>query len=172
MSDSSAMKNLYHVFYRPLCVYTYNIIRDFEKSEDIVQEVLINFWQNYQGKEFKGSIEMYLLRAVKNMSYKEFRKNKSYSLVEVEKELEDIVDIFECNDEEYISEISKKIYIELDKLPDKCREVFKLIVLENKKYKEVAEILDISVNTVKYHYTTALFKLRTTLGSLIYIFFV
>lgn len=171
-SDSSAMKSLYHVFYRPLCVYTYSIIRDFDKSEDIVQEVLISFWQNYNGKEFKGSLRMYLLRAAKNMSYKEFRKNQPFSLADVENELEDIVDIFACNDEEYINEISGKIYAELDKLPEKCREVFKLIVLGNKKYKEVAEILDISVNTVKYHYTTALSKLRTTLGSLIYIFFV
>lgn len=171
-ADPLAMKELYNDFYRPLCVYTYSIVRDFDKSEDIVQDVLISFWQNYKGKEFKGSLRMYLLRAAKNNSYKEFRKAQVFTLSEVESELENIVDFFECNDKEYMNEISKKIYSELDKLPEKCKQVFKLIVIGNKKYKEVAAILDISVNTVKYHYTSALSKLRSSLGSFIYIFLV
>ena len=49
----------------------------------------------------------------------------------------------------------------------KKAEVFKAIVLENMKYKEVAEHLDISVNTVKTHYARALKQLRSKLDVII-----
>ena len=61
----------------------------------------------------------------------------------------------------------KKLYEQVEALPEKSREVFKAIVLENMKYKEVAEHLDISVNTVKTHYARALKQLRLKLDIII-----
>jgi len=62
---------------------------------------------------------------------------------------------------------NEKIYNEVENLPEKCREVFKVIVLENLKYKQAAESLGISVNTVKTHYSRALRQLQKSLGVII-----
>ena len=49
----------------------------------------------------------------------------------------------------------------LGSLPEKCREIFILACIEGLKYKEVAERLDVSVNTVKTQLKSAYSKLRT-----------
>ena len=56
---------------------------------------------------------------------------------------------------------------ELQRLPEKCREVFTAIVLENMSYKDVATKLNVSVNTVKTHYPRALKQLRDNIDTII-----
>ena len=57
-------------------------------------------------------------------------------------------------------EILEKIREVLDELPEKCREIFILACVEGLKYREVAERLDVSVNTVKTQVKSAYAKLR------------
>ena len=63
--------------------------------------------------------------------------------------------------------LTKQLYAAMDKLPHKGREVFKSIVFDNLKYKEVAEKYNISTNTVKTHYSRALKNLRAAFYSII-----
>lgn len=58
----------------------------------------------------------------------------------------------EAVDLENIEEEKRKLYREIEALPEKSREVFKAIVLNNLKYKEAAEELGVSVNAIKTHY--------------------
>ena len=51
----------------------------------------------------------------------------------------------------------------INSLPNKCKIAFKLIKENNLKYKEVAEILDISVKTLEVHLTTAIKRIREKL---------
>lgn len=74
-------------------------------------------------------------------------------------------------DEEELSRLKVKLTREVAKLPEKSREVFNAIVLENLSYKQVAERYGISLNTVKTHYSNALKKLRDSLGDLLIFFF-
>ena len=57
-------------------------------------------------------------------------------------------------------------------MSEKCREVFIAIVLKNLSYKEVAEKLNVSVNTVKTHYSRALKQLREHLDIIALLFFI
>lgn len=70
-------------------------------------------------------------------------------------------------DLESLEQEKEKLYKEIEALPLKSKEVFKAIVLENQKYKEVALELGISVNTVKTHYSRALKQLRNSLDVII-----
>ena len=56
-----------------------------------------------------------------------------------------------------------RLWVEIEKLPLQCKAVFKLVVLEDMKYREVAEALDISVNTVKTQVKIAYKTLRESL---------
>ncbi|AYN04271.1 RNA polymerase sigma factor [Flavobacterium sp. 140616W15] len=68
---------------------------------------------------------------------------------------------------DFIEQEKKKLYEQIEALPLKSKEVFKAIVLNNLKYKEVALELGISVNTVKTHYSRALKQLRNSLDIII-----
>jgi RNA polymerase sigma-70 factor (ECF subfamily) len=61
-------------------------------------------------------------------------------------------------------EILFKLDQEVDRLPDQCRKVFKLIKEEGFKYKEVAEILNISPRTVETQLFRAMRRLNETIG--------
>ena len=69
--------------------------------------------------------------------------------------------------EEDINARREKLQKEIKRLPEKCREVFIAIVLEGLSYKEVADKLGVSVNTVKTHYARALKQLRDNLDTII-----
>lgn len=71
------------------------------------------------------------------------------------------IDITESiTDEEELREKERKIMEELEKLPKQELSAVQAVILENKKYKDAAEELNISVNTLKTHLSRALKRLR------------
>lgn len=64
---------------------------------------------------------------------------------------------------EFASAELNQLWGEIDKLPFQCKIVFKLVVLEEMKYKEVADSLSLSVNTVKTQMKIAYKTLRENL---------
>ena len=63
-------------------------------------------------------------------------------------------------DEEELNIMRERLKMFVDSLPEKCREIFILACIEGLKYKQVAEKLDVSVNTVKTQLKSAYSKLR------------
>ena len=94
------------------------------------------------------------------------KKVSKYSLESIEDHVNKLLDD-EFIDLENLHKEKIKLHEQVETLPDKCKEVFKAIVLGDLKYKEVAEELGISVNTVKTQYSIALKKLRQPLDLII-----
>ena len=63
--------------------------------------------------------------------------------------------------EDELNIMRERLKVFVDSLPEKCREIFVLACIEGLKYREVAERLDVSVNTVKTQLKSAYSKLRT-----------
>ena len=64
------------------------------------------------------------------------------------------------------SEVSETIFKELESLPAQNRKVFELCVMEGIKYEGAAEIMGITVNTVKYHLKKSFKILRLNLRNI------
>lgn len=165
--DPKAFKDLFEMLYMPLCVYSLKFSDSYEFSEDIVQELFVNFWNNKTFLTIEGSVSNYLFRAVKNNTLQALKKKNKYGFEKIDHIVERFITEEKQYDLETIEEKRKKILQEIDALPEKSKEVFKAIVLDNLKYKEVALQLGISVNTVKTHYSRALKKLRKSLDIII-----
>ena len=63
--DESGLRQLFDMYYTPLCVYALKFIDSFDKVEDIVQDVFISFWESGKATEITSTIKNYLFRAVK-----------------------------------------------------------------------------------------------------------
>lgn len=165
--DPKAFKDLFDMFYMPLCIYSLKFSDSYDFSEDIVQELFVNFWNKKTYLKIEGSVSSYLFRAVKNNTLQALKKKDRFNF----EKLEAIVESFIVEEKEYdvlaLEKERKKLLQQIDNLPEKSKEVFKAIVLDNLKYKEVAEQLGITVNTVKTHYSRALKKLRGSLDIII-----
>jgi RNA polymerase sigma-70 factor (ECF subfamily) len=162
--DEGGLKQIFLSYYKPLCVYAMHFLDSFEESEDVVQEVFTGFWERSQRGAFSGSLRAYLFSAVRNNSIRRAKEKTRWGAERID-EVEDLI----AYTGEHLERESEKFDRAMERLPEQCRNVFTLIVLEDMKYKEVAERLGISVNTVKTHFARALKQLRNSLGIILFL---
>lgn len=163
-----ALKELFDVYYVPLCIYALKYCDSFSQAENIVQDLFVKFWDKKIYLKLENQIAPYLYKAVKNNALKIVKKNSKYRFETIENRANDL--IFEEKYDPFFSDkdVNKeKLHQTIETLPNKSKEVFKAIVLGDLKYKEVALELGISVNTVKTHYSRALKQLRSSLQTII-----
>ena len=164
--DPLAYNQLFDKYYMPLCVYSLKYCDSFELAEDIVQDLFIKLWDEKLYMKFDNPMSPYLFKAVKNNTLQGIKKQAKYQFDAIENMVNKLMED-EPLDFATLEAEKKKLYEQIEALPEKSKEVFKAIVLENMKYKEVAEHFDISVNTVKTHYARALKQLRLKLDIII-----
>lgn len=171
--DAAAFKELFDLYYKPLCVYAIKFIDSFEDAEDVVQNIFASFWIRYSTRQFSGSLRAYLFSSVRNNCLKltKVAKNRSITDLDFAQEAEDVIQFLENAENEYrlISTEIEKLKREIEKLPLQSQKVFKAVILDDMKYKDAAGMLGISVNTVKTQLSRALKSLRGSIGTILMI---
>lgn len=157
-------EQLFKQHYTKLCNAANQITNDKEQAEDIVQDVFIKIWENRANIQIKISSFSYLYRSVINACYNEVKRKKVINLKHSnETDLNNLS--FSHNIEENMdfSHLQNTIQKSIEKLPPKCKTIFILSRFENYKYKEIAEMLDISIKTVEAQMGIAINRLNTEL---------
>lgn len=157
-NNEKTLKELVEKYYTPLCVYSVQYTDSLEISEDIVQDFFVRLWEKQLYKTITGGLKAFLFNSIRNASIDYIRKNQSYTFVDIEENA--YISDFEL-DEAEIEEQRQRLHYHLQQLSPQEYKVLIEIVVRNKKYKEVAEELGISVNTVKTHLSRALKYLRS-----------
>jgi len=163
---------LFKNWYSKLCIFAMRYTRQKETAEDIVKDFFIRMWINREKLQIRSSLSGYLFRSIHNscINYLEREKNhsKTKSLEEINWLSLKISEPFsdDCvHGELFTKELDNQISCEIEKLPEACREIFKLSRFDGLSHKAIASKLKISENTVKVQIYRALKKLRTVLQS-------
>lgn len=157
--DTTTFEELFKTNYKDLCNYCQGIVAEHEKAEDIVQDVFVYLWNNRSSIDIKVSLKHYLYSSVRHGALKLLKRQlmeqrHSPLLAEFIENLQQT----EYSEEEVVEiEQMKKV---LATLPLQCRNVFLMSCVDEKPYKQIAEELHISVNTVKTHIMKAYRILR------------
>jgi RNA polymerase sigma-70 factor (family 1) len=135
-----------------------------EEAEEIVTDVFVKSWMNRSNLKHLENPDAYLFVAVKNQSLNYIKKYSTIHVVPIEDSDEaNLIDIANP----HIQLEKKELHFYLDKsidaLPQQCRIIFRLIKEDGLKYKEVAEILNISPRTVQTQLSRAMQKLTVSL---------
>ncbi len=160
--DKVAFEMLFKRYYKPLCRFAELILKDPGKSEDVVQEMFVKFWEQQSDLRI-DKLKSYLYRSVKNAALNLLDKSKRIAYTD-EDLPEDSHASYNSDHSIVTAELKDKIQAAIDSLPERCRLVFQLSRQEEMSQKEIAEHLDISVKTVENQMTKALQLLRERLG--------
>jgi RNA polymerase sigma-70 factor (ECF subfamily) len=152
----------FHYYYPGLCVYAQKMISMPEiEARDIVQDVFAKLWNDREKLEVQFSIRSYLFVSVKNKCFDWLRKkNRTIKVQEITTQ-HDIPD--ESFETYVLSELQNLFNSSLNKLPERCREIFELSRLHGLKNREIASKLNLSEKTVENQITKALHILKEEL---------
>lgn len=160
LDDRKAFELLYNKYSDKLFYAAYNLFRDKDVCQDLVQELFIDLWTKRQTLNIT-SIEWYLRVAIKNrvlMYIRTQRATLDVSAIEV------LAEKYSADSQLLQHDISRVFNDSVEQLPAKCREIFTLSRKEYLSNREIASRLGISIKTVENQITIALRYLRTGLS--------
>jgi RNA polymerase sigma-70 factor (ECF subfamily) len=165
LSDEQAFELLFRKYYVRLCTYANKFLNDPEEAKEVVQEVFTKIWEGREDIDPEESLKSYIFKITQNLSINKLRKRKLVSkYTEIYWMI--YVDKHEFSGLESLlgRELEENVAHSIGNMPAQCRKVFELSRIEGLKYKEIAEVLNISVKTVEAQMSKALRSLRTDLA--------
>jgi RNA polymerase sigma-70 factor (ECF subfamily) len=152
-SDQKSLEILYEKYFHILCEFAFSVLKQYELSEEVVSDVFFNIWNKRKEIDIALNLKSYLFKSVRNKALDYLNSSKirienieSHNITEL---MNDSTTIIEYQ------ELENEINNLIELLPLQRRIIFKLNRFENLKYKEIAEIMSISVNTVQKQMTAA-----------------
>lgn len=164
--DTKAFEAVFRAYYPFLCNYATKITKEATEAEEIVQELFVRLWEKRDTISITTSLKQYLFRATKNLCLNHLRHRKIKDEYELIVSRENETDYFIEEQLEILQLIDKAIA----SMPAKRQEIFRLSRQQGLKYKEIAQILSISVKTVETQISLALKTLRESVKNQIMLF--
>ena len=164
--DQSAFELIYTSYYDRLYGLALSIVKSEEAAEEIYNDVMLNIWNHREKLLSINNLTVYLYVSVKNHSLRCLTRLSKINQVKLDELNFEIQDFSPTAQDQIISsEFLEAINKAIGQLSPQCKLVFKLVKEDGLKYKEVAEILNISIKNVEYHIANALKKIANHISS-------
>lgn len=161
--DGYAFRKYYEKYYHALCLWVLRILKEETQMHDLVQEAFITLWKNKGTIESELHLKMFLYQVVRNRCLN-YLKNKRVEERYVREYLY-VVEEDRFKESVIEEEVYRLVMQEIENLPEEQKKVV-YFHLEGKNNLEIADIMSISVNTVKTHKARARKALKNKLDNL------
>lgn len=147
--DEKAFRQLFELYVDGLLRFSNSILKNKELAEEAVSDVFYNVWVHRNKLSQIENFKAYLFTSVRNTALNYLDKERRSKVIQLEDLSVSILIDEICPESELISkELKEAIGRAIDHLPERCKLIFVLAKIEQLKYKEIAQILDISVKTI------------------------
>lgn len=157
--DSDAFGELYEKYYDKIFNFIYRQTEDEDLTADLCSQTFLNALKNRSSFEYRGvPVSAWFYRIATNEVNKHYRKQKKirvFSLEEVR-----VRELIELSNENWDETLIQKLLVYLKELPTEMLEVLELRFFEDKDFKEIAFILNITESGAKMRTYRALDRLR------------
>lgn len=174
--SEQAFAELYKAYYAYLNAVAIYYLQDKEVAQEVVDDVFLNVWEKRENLVFP--IHYYLVRSVQNGCLNYIRSQRALQTAldghrdEVLFFLEEhILSTSTPLEDVELKETEAEIRRVVDNLPVKMRAVFEAYFYDGKSAEEIAEEMNLSVNTIRVQIKNALDKLKQSLKHLLFIIF-
>jgi RNA polymerase sigma-70 factor (family 1) len=165
-SDQLAFTEIYNRFWQKLFAIAYNRIKEIELAEDIVHDVFASLWANREKSNIE-LLENYLATATKYMVLDKITKKKRERDYNNSLHPTPVIE-FPIEASLHYKRILEFVKKEVDKLPEKCKLIFKCSRNEEMPVKQIAAELNLSAKTVENQINKALKHLKTATRTILY----
>ena len=163
--DQAAYAQVYIAYMPYLLKFANSIIKNNELAEEIVSDVFIKIWQNRADIGKIENFKLYLYVSTKNTALNYLSRHFRKDIISLE-EMSLNIPMGSYNPEQLLitSEAVKKINHEIQKLPPRCKLIFKLVKEDRLRYNDIARLLNISVKTIDNQMAIALKKISSSIN--------
>lgn len=164
--DEAAFHSLYSFYEKSLFSFAFKFLKSRELAEEVVEDVFIKLWRNRESLVHIQNLRVYLYSATKNHCLNSLaRESKRVITQPLEiANAEAASRSSSPHDLLITSEVMQSMKNAIEDLPPRCKAIFKLVREDGLRYKDVAEILQISVNTIDAQMAIAVKRICTSLG--------
>jgi RNA polymerase sigma-70 factor (ECF subfamily) len=160
--DVESFSSLFRLYYQPLCFFALRYLRDVQDSEGIVQDVFVRLWMSRETLDIRSSLRSYLYVSVRNACLNQIKHDEFSAPLDEEQDRPD--DATAQPDHQLQSaELAEAVELAIKSLPPRSRQILTMAKYDRLSYQEIAEVLHISVNTVKTQLQRAVKSLGKTL---------
>ncbi|WP_300597636.1 RNA polymerase sigma-70 factor [Niabella sp.] len=164
--DEGAFTRLYGLFHKRLYHFSLSLVRLPDTANEVVEDVFTRMWLNRARLKEIHNPSVYLYVAVKNQSLNRLAVKAREWIVSGLDETTTSVAAIDGDPFTQVvtAEMLRRVNHAVEQLPPRCKMIFKLVREDGLRYKEVAEILNISVNTIDVQMATAVRRISEALG--------
>jgi RNA polymerase sigma-70 factor (ECF subfamily) len=163
---------LYRQHNEAIYLFVYQLTGNRETAEEVTADAFVKLWERWNSLENFSGIKTYLYNTARNAVIDRQRRSKvagkrheDYLVCSCETEESTILHAMVC------AEFMQEIYAAIDKLPEQCARIIKMIFVEGRGYDEIAADLKLSIHTVYNHRQRGLIMLRKLLRLSAFLFF-
>ena len=159
--DENSFELAFRLYYAPLVVLAMRWIKDKDSAQNIVQGVFVKYWEKRASLQI-SSLKGYLRVAVRNSCMNEIKHAGVMRAYEKRPVEDEVAEEYDVSEDLY----AQKLYLAIDEMPPQRKRIFLLSRVDGKKYREIAEMLNLSPKTVEAQMGKALQFLREKLAAL------
>lgn len=155
-----AYKELFMLLHRPLCQFAAGILKSEFDAEEVVSDVFIQVWEKRQTLDQVEWPRLYFYTAVRNRALNLLaRQKRQQALNSAYWQVMPTLSALTPEDLMMTEEMMQRLRKAIQDLPPRCRLIFKLVKEDGLRYKEVADLLEVSIKTIEAQMAIALRRL-------------
>jgi len=149
MADSNSFEMIFRSLYPSLCFFAEHLVHSSDDAEDIVEDVFVKLWNKQLKFESEQHLKAFLYRSAKNacldfLKVHERTGSRNTFFAEERGYSDDA-----CLNEIIRAEIIAEVYLAIEQLSPQCSKIITMSYLDGKSNQEIADALNLSVQTVK-----------------------
>lgn len=163
--DQSAYKSLFFLLFPSLQNFAFSIVKSRVLAEEIASDMLLEVWVRRQKLSDIENLKLYLFVSVKNASVARLRQENKLSRFSIDDlQVEFISEYGNPGQTTDLHELEQTVARAVRDLPPSCQLIYKLAKEDRLKYKEIAELLDLSVKTIDNQLAIALKRIAEAIA--------
>ena len=162
--EEGGLVGIYRLYNKRLLFFAQKYVRDYQIAEEIVGDIFVKVWERRTSFSNLNRLRAFLYIATKNRCFNVLRATNAHEPIDDIANYEELL----YEDADIVTkiirtELLKRIFDEVERLPTKQREIFNKTFIEDKKIEEISDELGMAPQAVYTNKSRALMTLRQNL---------